>query len=96
MYVRMVSMTRPKPIRLDHDRWAVMRDSPTLPKAIIQRVKDKGGVDRYLVIKWDLNPAEQRLMAVCDSLQRADELVLWDNTPIVGYWDGPPNAHPAS
>lgn len=88
-------MERPKPIRLDHDHWVVMRDSRVFPKAIIQRVKDKAGVDRYFVIRWDLEPANQRLMAVTDSLQRADELVLWDNEPTSGYRLGPPNPHPA-
>ena len=46
------------------------------------------------MIRWDLDPAQRRLMSVCDSLERADELVLWDNNAVHGYWDGPPNPHP--
>lgn len=88
-------MTRPKPIRYDRDTWLVMRDNPVLPKAVIRRYTDKSGTDQYLVIRWDLDPAECRLMAVCDSLERADDLVRYDNTPTHGYWKGPPNTHPA-
>jgi hypothetical protein len=47
------------------------------------------------VIRWDLDPAERRLMAVCASLERADELVRYDNNVRHGYWDGPPNPHPS-
>lgn len=72
-----------------------MRDNPVLPKAVIRRYTDKRGTDQYLVIRWDLDPAERRLMAVCDSLDRADDLVRYDNTPTHGYWKGPPNPHPA-
>ena len=88
-------MSNPRPIRYDRDTWLVMRDDKVLPKAIIHRYTDKRGRDQYLVIRWDLDPAERRLMAVCESLERADELVLWDNRPTHGYWQGPPNAHPA-
>ncbi|KQR52307.1 hypothetical protein ASF88_12210 [Leifsonia sp. Leaf336] len=87
-------MTRPKPIRYDRDTWLVMRDDKVLPKAVIRRYVDKGGHDQYLLIRWNLDPAERRLMAVCQSLERADELVRYDNHAH-GYWDGPPNPHPA-
>ncbi|MGN7799042.1 hypothetical protein [Leifsonia sp. 22587] len=88
-------MTRPKPIRYDRDTWLVMRDHPVLPKAVVHRFTDKRGTDQYLVIRWDLDPAKRRLMAVCESLERADELVRYDNNKKPGYWDGPPNPHPA-
>lgn len=73
----------------------MMRDDKVLPKAVIRRYTDKSGTDQYLLIRWDLDPAERRLMAVCDSLERADELVRYDNNVPHGYWDGPPNPHPA-
>ena len=88
-------MSRPKPIRYDRDTWLVMRDSAVLPKAIIRRYIDRRGRDQYLVIRWDLDPSQQRLMSVCDSLERADDLVRYDNNTTHGYWDGPPNPHPA-
>lgn len=88
-------MTRPRPIRFDHDTWLVIRDDKVLPKAVIQRFKDRRGVDQYMLIKWDLDPAKRTLMAVCDSLEKADGLVLYDNNQKQGFWDGPPNRHPA-
>ncbi|CAM5326965.1 hypothetical protein LSHI6S_01076 [Leifsonia shinshuensis] len=71
-----------------------MRDDAVLPKAVIRRYTVKSGTDQYLLIRWDLDPAERRLMAVCPSLERADELVRYDNNVPHGYWDGPPNPHP--
>lgn len=72
-----------------------MRNDPVVPKAVIRRLVDKRGEDKYFVIRWDLNPQQQRLMAVCDSLERADDLVRYDNQNLNGYWNGPPNPHPA-
>ena len=88
-------MTRPRPIRFDHDTWLVMRDDAVIPKAVINRFVDKRGKDQYLVVRWDLDPSKRVLMAVCDSLERADELVLYDNRNPSGFWNGPPNRHPA-
>ncbi|MDR6970565.1 hypothetical protein [Leifsonia shinshuensis] len=88
-------MTRPKPIRYDRDTWLVMRDDVVVPKAVIRRYTDKGGHDQYLLIRWDLDPSKRRLMAVCPSLERADDLVRYDNNVSHGYWDGPPNPHPS-
>ncbi len=72
-----------------------MRDDKVIPKAVIRRYTDKSGKDQYLLIRWDLDPADRRLMAVCDSLERADSLVLYDGGSPKGYWSGPPNPHPA-
>jgi hypothetical protein len=85
----------PRPIRYDQDTWLVMRDDDVLPKAVIKRFKDRRGADQYLLIRWDLDPKKRVLMAVCDSLERADTLVLYDNRSPAGYWKGPPNPHPA-
>jgi hypothetical protein len=81
----------PHPIRYDRDTWLVMRDDNVLPKAVIQRFRDRRGVDKYLLVQWDLDPAKRRLMVVCDSLEKADRLVLYDNSVPGGYWQGPPN-----
>jgi hypothetical protein len=37
--------------------------------------------DVYLVIKWDVDPAKQVLMASATTLERANELVRYDPTP---------------
>ncbi|WP_157509307.1 hypothetical protein [Glaciibacter superstes] len=81
-------MTIPKPIRYDVDTWLCMRTDPVLPKAAIQRLRDRSGAEKYLLIKWDLDPAKRALMGVHDSLERANELVVYDNPK--GGPDGPP------
>ena len=81
-------MDRPKPIRYDRDTWLVMRDDNVLPKAVIKRFTDRRGVDQYVLVKWDLDPAKRTLMAVCDSLAKADKLVLYDNRNPTGSGTG--------
>jgi len=68
----------PKPIRYDLDTWLCMRTNEVLPKAVIQRVHGVDG-DRYLLFKWDLDPGKRTLMNICESLEKANELVLFDN-----------------
>lgn len=68
----------PKPIRVERDLWLVMRNDPVLPKAGIQRLRDKNGAERYLLIKWAIDPADRVLMGVHESLEKANELVLYD------------------
>jgi hypothetical protein len=68
-----------------------MRDDNVLPKAVIQRFTDRKGVDKYLLVQWDLDPAKRRLMAVCDSLEKAHRLVLYDHSIPGGYSQRPPN-----
>jgi hypothetical protein len=74
---------RPKPIRYDLDTWLIMRTDPVIPKAVVQRVRDKDGGDRYLLFKWDLDPVKRQLMNVCASLDRAESLVRYDNATSV-------------
>lgn len=70
-------MSFPRPIRYDVDTWLVMRTDPVLPKAVIQRVHAVDG-DRYLLLQWDLDPAKRVLRGVHESLEKANELVLFD------------------
>lgn len=72
----------PKPIRFDGDTWLCVRNDPALPKAIIRRYRDVKRGDVYLVVKWALDPAEQRLMSSAPSLEAANALVHFD--PPVG------------
>lgn len=72
-------MSLPKPIRFDVDTWLCMRTDPVLPKAVIQRVHSNDGADRYLLMKWDLDPAKRILMGTYASLDKANDLVLFDN-----------------
>jgi hypothetical protein len=68
----------PKPIRFDRDTWLIMRTDPVLPKAVIQRFRDRRGTDHYLLVKWDLEPGERVLMGVYASLEKANSMVLYD------------------
>lgn len=84
-----------KPIRYDADTWLCVRNDPALPKAIIRRFRDAKRGDVYLVIKWDIDPAKQVLMASAPTLERANELVRYDPTPtgregFAGYPDQTP------
>lgn len=83
-------MAFPKPIRFDADTWLCMRNDPVLPKAVIQRVHHAEG-DKYLLFKWDTDPAKRMLMSVVDSLERANELVKYDPPPPNGV---PPFQNP--
>jgi hypothetical protein len=56
-----------------------MRTDPVLPKAAIQRLRGKDGSDRYLLIRWDIDPVRRALMGVYDTLEKANEMVLYDN-----------------
>lgn len=70
-------MTFPKPIRFDVDTWLVRRNDPVLPNAVIRSVHAVDG-DRYLLLQWDLDPAKRVLRGVHDSLEKANDLVLYD------------------
>lgn len=91
-YLREVSL--PRPIRFDVDTWLCMRNDPVLPKAVIQRVHHRDGGDRYLVFRWDMDPAKRQLMNVCDSLEKANELVRFDPPAPDAAHSGPANGRP--
>ncbi len=46
-------LTRPAPIWLDADTWAIMRNATDHPTAIVTRITDTGGEARFLVLKWN-------------------------------------------
>lgn len=85
---------KPAPIRLDTDTWAVMRDTPDHPKAIIHRVTDTAGESRYLVMVWHPEPSKRRMAGIFDTIQAADRSVLYDRarvTEALSKTNGPPN-----
>lgn len=69
--------TLPQPIRVDVDMWICMRNDAVLPKASIQRVHTPEG-DRFLLYKWDVDPAKRVLRGMHDSLDKANALVRFD------------------
>ncbi|WP_022891248.1 hypothetical protein [Agromyces subbeticus] len=86
----------PKPIRVDGDTWMCIRNDPERPKALIRRYRDAKGGEVYFVIRWALDPAEQRLMSSAPSLAAANELVRFDVVPrgSVPPFAGYPHATP--
>ena len=85
--------TIPQPIRIDVDMWICMRNDPELPKAAIQRVHTPEG-DRFLLYKWDVDPANRVLRGMYDSLDKANALVRFD-PPQNAAPSAPPAAPPA-
>lgn len=73
-------MNLPKPIRYDHDTWLCVRSEPAVPKALIRRIRDRNGVETYLVVRWDLNPANQTVMASTNTLEKANGLVQFEKS----------------
>lgn len=86
--------TIPQPIRVDVDMWICMRNDPELPKAAIQRVHTPEG-DRFLLYKWDVDPAKRVLRGMYDSLDKANTLVRFD-PPQNATPSAPPSAPPAA
>jgi len=87
-------MSRPAPIRLDADTWAIIRDAPDRPAAIVHRITDVGEVARFLVLQWHLDPAKRRMTGIYESLKEADDSVRYDMSKVaeaMAMTAGPPN-----
>lgn len=87
-------MSRPAPIRLDADTWAIMRDAADHPAAIVTRITDVGGAARFLVMQWHLDPARRRMTGIHESLKAADASVRYDTRvvdAVMAKNAGPPN-----
>lgn len=91
----MLRMSRPAPIRLDADTWVIMRSATAHPTAIVNRVTDTTDEARFLVMKWHLDPAQQRMTGIFPTLEQADASVLYDNAAHIAQaqrkTSGPPN-----
>ena len=87
------SKGKPRPIRYDVDTWLVMRNDPTIPKAVIQRVHGRGNAgDRYMVFSWDpVDTTKRRMMGVKETLEEADAFVKYDVPQQTGSPSTAPN-----
>jgi hypothetical protein len=74
---RATNSARPRPIRFDHDTWLIMRNDPVLPAAIIQRLRDPGGHEFFVVVTWDLDPDGRRMIGRYGTLEDADSAVRY-------------------
>ncbi|MBO2989718.1 hypothetical protein [Leucobacter tardus] len=59
-------------MQIETDVWAVMRNSPDVPAAMIYRISDRIQVAKYLVMTWHAEPHRQRMIAMCDSLEHVN------------------------
>lgn len=63
-------------VQIDTDTWIIMREFVFQPTAIVHRYTSwQGEQSRYLLLRWHADPAERRLVAICDTLDEADERV---------------------
>lgn len=76
-------------IYVDQDTWLIMREFPAHPKAIIRRITDTSGDERFLVMVWHPDPAKQRLVGIYEDIEVADKSVPWPGKPDT---PGPPGA----
>jgi hypothetical protein len=74
---RSTNGAKPRPIRFDHDTWLIMRNSPVLPAAIIQRLRDPGGHEFFVVVSWDLEPDGRRMIGRFATIEDADAAVRY-------------------
>lgn len=74
-------------ITVDQDTWLIMREFPQHPKAVIHRVVDTAGEERFLVLTWLPDPAKRRMVGIFPSLSEADRAVPWPSpaTPDLHY-----------
>ncbi|MFD5599164.1 hypothetical protein ACFWHR_03810 [Leucobacter sp. NPDC058333] len=70
-------MSRPAPIRIDADTWAIMREPVDRPVAMVHRVTDVSGEARFLVLKWNVDPAKRRLTGLYPTFELAEASVLY-------------------
>lgn len=70
-------MYRSNTIIVDANTWLILREFPQHPKAIVQRVTDTTGEDRYLLLTWDAEITKRRLVGIHKSLADAEKAVPW-------------------
>lgn len=70
-------MNRSDTIIVDANTWLILREFPQHPKAVVQRVTDTTGDDRYLLLTWDAEVTKRRLVGIHKSLGDAEKAVPW-------------------
>lgn len=64
-------------LQIDADTWAILRENPDRPKAMIRRFVAIDGVEQYLLFTWHSDPHQQRLIRMYDTLDDANRAVKW-------------------
>lgn len=67
-------------VQIDTNLWAVMRESPVRPVAMIQGLANRENVPLFFVLTWHPEPSRRRVLSQHDSLAAANGSVLWDTS----------------
>ncbi|QJU54309.1 hypothetical protein SCB71_14280 [Herbiconiux sp. KACC 21604] len=65
------------PIRIGRDEWALIRNDPTTPAALVRRMHPGTEFEHYRVVTFDIDPAERRLIGRFRTLEAADRAVRY-------------------
>ncbi|MBP1325680.1 hypothetical protein JOF28_000912 [Leucobacter exalbidus] len=69
-------------VQIETDLWAVMRYKLEQPAAMIQCVTDRQQITKFLLMTWNPNPSQRRLIAMYDSLDAANAAVKWESAGV--------------
>ncbi|UOQ60400.1 hypothetical protein MUN76_15430 [Leucobacter rhizosphaerae] len=70
-------MYRSNTIIVDACTWLILREFPQHPKAVVHKMTDTTGEDRYLLMTWDADPAKRRMVGIHKTLGEAEKAVPW-------------------
>ncbi|QIK63824.1 hypothetical protein G7068_11960 [Leucobacter viscericola] len=67
-------------IQIETNVWVVLREFRQQPKAVIHKITDTTGADRYMVMRWEPDPAQRRMTGIYNDLTEAEKTVPWPST----------------
>lgn len=75
-------------IQIETNVWVVMREVTQYPKAVIHKITDTTGDDRYMLMTWAAEPSARRMVGIYSRLNEAEKAVPWP--PTTGVTPGLP------
>ena len=67
-------------IQIETDVRVVMREVSQHPKAVIHRITDTTGDDRYMLMTWAAERSARRMVGIYQELHAAEQAVPWPPT----------------
>lgn len=64
-------------IQVSATEWVALREFPHQPKAVVQRVIDTCGEDRYLLLARHAEVSQRRMVGIHKSLAYAEQAAPW-------------------
>ncbi len=65
------------PIRISRDEWALIRNDPSTPAALVRRMHPGTELEHYRVVTFDIDPAQRSLIGRFRTLEAADRSVRY-------------------